>query len=278
MNSVRPDGANRNPFVVRVSTPNQPSCIERLDAAKNLYADDSLLESVSCSEKQSRTKQKDSLMFELEKECKNTREKTRETEKNKKQKNLLSSFELCTLINNLSTEALEKKARSLKMNVVVESARGGRGIDVSALVDSGATSTFVNHEFASNIPDCELYELERVMIARNADGTENVNGTITHAVDLIMKKGQHREKITAYVAGIKDKMILGHDWLQKHNPEIDWKKGLVTMSQCPTTCGFSFMGKKWLPDDVEEGDKIYSVEIDNLEYIRAYQTTSSQLA
>ena len=87
MNSVRPDGTTRNPFIMRMSTPNQPSCIEQLDAAKNLYTDNSLLESESCSEQQSRTKQKDSLMFELEKECKNTREKTQETEKDKKQKN-----------------------------------------------------------------------------------------------------------------------------------------------------------------------------------------------
>ena len=239
-----------------------PSCIERLDVAKNLYTDDSLLKAES--KPQSRAS--------------NTCTNTTGTKNKTKQNNFIDKDSLFIMIGNLSTEGVEQRARSLKMKVVVESARGGRAVDVAALVDSGAMSTFVSQEFVNSIPDCEQYELERVIIARNSDGTENVNGSITHVVDLIMKKGQHREKITAYVAGIKDKMILGHDWLQRHNPEIDWKKGLVTMSQCPESCGFSFKGKKWLPDDLEEGDKIYSVEIGEPEYIQAYQTTSSQLA
>ena len=92
-----------------------PSSIERVDSCKNLYTDDSLFAS-----KESHAK----------------KEKIRREE-------------LYKMIGALSADGIENKSRSLKMNVVVESARGGRGIDVAALVDSGATSTFVSREFAS---------------------------------------------------------------------------------------------------------------------------------
>ena len=31
-------------------------------------------------------------------------------------------------------------------------------------------------------------------------------------------------------------MILGHDWLKKHNPDIDWTTGDVKLSHCPPEC------------------------------------------
>jgi len=34
----------------------------------------------------------------------------------------------------------------------------------------------------------------------------------------------------------KQKLILGHSWLRKHNPEIDWVTGEVKMSRCPSQC------------------------------------------
>ncbi|KIM59771.1 hypothetical protein SCLCIDRAFT_97564, partial [Scleroderma citrinum Foug A] len=31
-------------------------------------------------------------------------------------------------------------------------------------------------------------------------------------------------------------LILGHDWLKKHNPNIDWTTGDVNLSRCPPEC------------------------------------------
>ena len=31
-------------------------------------------------------------------------------------------------------------------------------------------------------------------------------------------------------------MIMGHSWLQKHNPDIDWVTGEVKMSRCSGSC------------------------------------------
>ena len=34
----------------------------------------------------------------------------------------------------------------------------------------------------------------------------------------------------------RQRLILGHSWLRKHNPEIDWLSGEVRMSRCPPRC------------------------------------------
>ncbi|KXN84511.1 hypothetical protein AN958_12412 [Leucoagaricus sp. SymC.cos] len=31
-------------------------------------------------------------------------------------------------------------------------------------------------------------------------------------------------------------MLLGHDWLIYHNPEINWQNGIVRFTRCPPSC------------------------------------------
>jgi len=31
-------------------------------------------------------------------------------------------------------------------------------------------------------------------------------------------------------------VFLGYDWLEKHNPEIDWKKRKINFTRCPMDC------------------------------------------
>ena len=31
-------------------------------------------------------------------------------------------------------------------------------------------------------------------------------------------------------------MFLGHDWLVKHNPEVNWKNGTIKFTRCPGSC------------------------------------------
>ena len=57
----------------------------------------------------------------------------------------------------------------------------------------------------------------------NVDGTPNEAGSITEVVNLILHYKNHSERTTFAVSGLgKQKLILGHSWLWKHNPEIDW--------------------------------------------------------
>ena len=31
-------------------------------------------------------------------------------------------------------------------------------------------------------------------------------------------------------------MFLGHDWLVKHNPEVNWKNRTIQFTRCPGSC------------------------------------------
>ena len=51
--------------------------------------------------------------------------------------------------------------------------------------------------------------------------------------DLILHYKNHLERTLFAVTSIgKQHLILGHSWLCKNNPEIDWVSGEVKMSQC----------------------------------------------
>ena len=62
-------------------------------------------------------------------------------------------------------------------------------------------------------------------------------GDITHVAELGLMVGSHREeKIIFTVADIgSEDLIIGIDWLRKHNPEIDWQEGEVTLQCCEPT-------------------------------------------
>ena len=71
----------------------------------------------------------------------------------------------------------------------------------------------------------------------NVDGSLNEAGSITEAVTLLLCYKNHSERTTFCVTNLgKQKLLLGHSWLRKHNPEINWETGEVKMSQCPPNC------------------------------------------
>ena len=71
----------------------------------------------------------------------------------------------------------------------------------------------------------------------NVDRSPNEAGSITEVVSLILHYKKHLEQTTFAVTSLgRQKMILGHSWLHKHNPEIDWGTGEVKMSRCPLHC------------------------------------------
>ena len=58
--------------------------------------------------------------------------------------------------------------------------------------------------------------------------------SVTEVISLILHYKNHSERTTFAVCGLdKQKLILGHPWLWKHNPEIDWVTQEVKMSRCP---------------------------------------------
>jgi hypothetical protein len=71
----------------------------------------------------------------------------------------------------------------------------------------------------NNIPMCPLTKLIPVY---NVDGTANNAGAITNIADMILCYKQHSERTQLAVTHLgKQSLILGYNWLQNHNPEIN---------------------------------------------------------
>ena len=125
------------------------------------------------------------------------------------------------------------ESNSLKLKVELETTDTLERKSVNSLVDSGATGEFIDHDYAKSC-QFNLLKLTCLILVYNIDGSPNEAGSITEAVSLILRYKNHSEWTTFCVTSLgKQKLILGHSWLWKHNLEIDWTKGEVKMSRCP---------------------------------------------
>jgi len=128
------------------------------------------------------------------------------------------------------------------LNVRIEKIDIHKGVMVKALLDSSATGMFMDRRTAAK-HGFRLQKLERPIVVRNIDGTNNSRGAITHQVEVIVYYKGHVERIRMDMCDLeKTEMILGMPWLQVHNLEIDWETGEVKMMRCLPLC--SRIGQK----------------------------------
>ena len=110
---------------------------------------------------------------------------------------------------------------------------------LEALLDSGATGCFVNKKWEQE-HRLQLLPLVKKIPVFNVDGTPNHAGEVTHKVKVNMKVGRHVKELWMFATNLgKTPVILGHTWLQKHNPDIDWITGKVVLNCCPKECSTS---------------------------------------
>jgi len=123
------------------------------------------------------------------------------------------------------------------MKVGLEKLESHKEVVVKALLDSGATGLFMDMTFARE----KGFKIERIknpLLVKNVDGTVNTGGAIMHQVECNMFFKGHVERVRMNVYNLgKTEVILGMPWLAVHNPEIDWEKGEVKMTRCPSICG-----------------------------------------
>jgi len=105
------------------------------------------------------------------------------------------------------------------------------------LLDSGAIGMFMDRQIAAR-HGFKLQKLERPIVIRNVDGTNNSRGAITHQVECNMFYKDHVERMRIDICDLgKTKVILGMPWLVAHNPEINWETEEVKIMRCPPLCG-----------------------------------------
>jgi predicted aspartyl protease len=125
---------------------------------------------------------------------------------------------------------------SLVVEVEIESTDTAVKRCTQALIDCGATGCFIDIKWAmlNNIPTCPL---TKPIPVYNVDGTANDAGMITDIADVILCYENHSERTQLAVTCLgKQSLILGYNWLQNHNLEINWQTKDVKMSHCPLQC------------------------------------------
>ena len=106
-----------------------------------------------------------------------------------------------------------------------------------ALLDSGAATLFISKDFVRR-NRLTAKRLPQPIPLRNVDDSYNTSGPITHYVDMDMVIKGHKERATFFVANIgKDDIIIGIDWLNFHNPLIDFSGKGISFPRCPPSCG-----------------------------------------
>ena len=107
---------------------------------------------------------------------------------------------------------------------------------IPALLDSRANATFIDKAIIERL-GLPLEALTNPIRVFNVDRSCNSAGDVTHAVNLTVDFLGHREELRAEVTNLgKNSLILGYTWLKKHNPSIDWEKGMVKFHWCPCSC------------------------------------------
>jgi len=159
-----------------------------------------------------------------------------------------------------------KMLREVWLNIGVKKIDIHEGIVIKALLDSGTTGMFIDRQTAAR-HGFKLQKLERPLVVRNVDGTNNGRGAIMHQVKCNVFYKGHMERMRMDVCDLgKTKVILGIPWLAAHNPEINWETGEVKMMRCLPLCSGKGQKKEKIKRVVtEEEEKIVRWAIDDKE-------------
>ena len=95
-----------------------------------------------------------------------------------------------------------KMLREVWLNIGVEKIDMHKGITVEALLDSGATGIFMNKKIAAK-HGFRLQKLERPVMVRNVDRTNNSGGAIIHQMEVDMYYKSHVERMRMDVCNLE---------------------------------------------------------------------------
>jgi hypothetical protein len=105
--------------------------------------------------------------------------------------------------------------------------------ETPALLDSGATENFINHQYATHLrlpTKC----LEKARKVYNVDGTLNKKGDILFYTDLEVRTRQKYTNMRFFLTDLgPQQLILGYPWFAAVQPRIDWARGWIDYEQLP---------------------------------------------
>ena len=109
--------------------------------------------------------------------------------------------------------------------------KNGKKLKVKALVDSGCTHTGIDEQLVKD-KRIQTKAIDFSFEVFNADRTKNRE--VTKVAPLEIEINEHKETLEVVVIDLdRTDMFLGHDWLVKHNPEVNWRNRTIQFMRCP---------------------------------------------
>jgi len=119
----------------------------------------------------------------------------------------------------MQADVKTKNSKKLKVKALVDSGYTHMEIDKQLVKDKRIQTRLINFSF-------EVF---------NTDRTKNRE--VTKVASLEVKINEHKEQLKAIVTDLNSTDIfLEHDWLVKHNPEVNWKNGTIKFTRCLGSC------------------------------------------
>jgi hypothetical protein len=122
--------------------------------------------------------------------------------------------------------------KELRIPITLISETRLKTIETTAVIDSGASGTFISEAFIKD-QKIRTHRLKEPFRVSNADGTSSGKGYITHYCVLDVKINQQtmRGKFNVHKLGRRDQILLGIPWLKAMNPDINWAEETLALSQ-----------------------------------------------
>jgi len=120
-----------------------------------------------------------------------------------------------------SISVLDARGTSLLLLVEIGTTDTSELHFVKALLDCGATRSFINRDFVCS-KGMNTWTLSCNIPVFNVNGSPNEAGQISEVMDIVLRYKTHSKRMLLAISGLgKQSLILGYDWLKDHNPRID---------------------------------------------------------
>jgi len=120
---------------------------------------------------------------------------------------------------NMQANVKTRNRKNLKVKTLVDSGCMHIGIDKQLVKEKQIQTKPINFSF-------KVFNVNRMK-----------NRYVTKLVPLEIEINEHKEYLEAVVMDLNGMdMFLGHYWLVKHNPEVNWKNRKIKFMRCPGSC------------------------------------------
>ena len=109
----------------------------------------------------------------------------------------------------------------------------------------------------------------------NTDRTKNEE--MTRIAPLEIEINGHKKQLEAAVIDLNGMdMFLDHDWLVKHNPEVNWKNGTIRFIRCPGSCTMKYKDIRFKTQRTKTMETMETKEQDNGKIGKELNRTNSE--